>query len=119
MYFSILILVFQMGLIRHYLRVFFRTHFKPISPEIAKKWEINSAVLYFLFAWTACGLSIYYVKNNVYNKDSVYSSGVAFTPYGSMKKFAQFNTDTTFIHIKGFNHVETEVLSLDEIHQKT
>lgn len=40
-----------MGLIRHYLRVFFRSHFKPINARTASKWEFNSSMLYLL---TSC-----------------------------------------------------------------
>ncbi|KAF8786495.1 uncharacterized protein LOC129972168 [Argiope bruennichi] len=105
-----------MGLFRHYARVFFRTHFRPIPHPVAKRWEMNSSLLYFVFAWTAFGWSLYYFKNNT-NKDSPYASGIAITPYQSMRKFGAADSENTLIRIKGLN-VEREVLSLDEVFEK-
>ncbi|CAL1300989.1 unnamed protein product [Larinioides sclopetarius] len=105
-----------MGLFRHYMRIFFRTHFQPIPHHTAKRWEVNSSLLYFVIAWTTFGFALYHFRNNP-NKDSPYAGGIAITPYEAMRKFGKSDTESTLIRVKGFN-VEKEVLSLDEIQDK-
>ncbi|GFT12669.1 hypothetical protein NPIL_35171 [Nephila pilipes] len=103
----------KMGLIRHYLRVFFRTHFQPIPEKTAKRGELYSSLTYFALAWTVFGFSVYYF---IQKYDSKKSNFAAFSPYESMKKFGS-EKESTLISIKGFK-VEKEVLSIEEVEEK-
>ncbi|GFQ67545.1 uncharacterized protein TNCT_110561, partial [Trichonephila clavata] len=106
----------KMGLIRHYLRVFIRSNFRPIPVGTAKRGELTSSLVYFTIAWTVFGMTLYYFKKT-YKPNSSESHGfIAFTPYETMKKFGSEN-ENTLVRIKGFT-VQKEVLTLDEVEQK-
>ncbi|GFY41908.1 uncharacterized protein TNIN_140051 [Trichonephila inaurata madagascariensis] len=108
-----------MRFIRHYIRAFFRSNFRPIPVETAKKGELTTSLIYFTLAWTVLGMTLYYLKNNYEpsNYNSYESHGfTAFTPYEIMLSKGS-NKENTLYRIKGFT-VEKEVLTHDELKEK-
>ncbi|GFY71595.1 uncharacterized protein TNIN_339731 [Trichonephila inaurata madagascariensis] len=78
-----------MRYIRHYIRVFFRSNFRPIPVETAKKGELITSLIYFTLAWTVLGMTLCYLKKNY--KPSNYNSyeSHGFTAFTHGKKCAR------------------------------
>ncbi|PRD23928.1 UNVERIFIED_CONTAM: hypothetical protein NCL1_45070 [Trichonephila clavipes] len=62
----------KMRYIRHYIRAFFRSNFRPIPVGTAKRGELTTSLIYFTLAWTVLGMTLYYLKENY--KPSDYNS---------------------------------------------
>ncbi|XP_015911649.1 uncharacterized protein [Parasteatoda tepidariorum] len=102
-----------MGLISHYLRVFFRSHTRPINSRMAKKGETTSSIVYLVSSTTAfIGLIYLFNKNLDNNRDGPYTDGKAYTPYDTARKFG-LDKPATIITFKGFS-MEKEVLDRDD-----
>ncbi|KFM80023.1 hypothetical protein X975_07374, partial [Stegodyphus mimosarum] len=104
-----------MGLIRHYLRVFFRSHFKPMDVGYAKRGVKISKVIYFLSAWSLFIYTIYiYSRKYDAIKDSPYAHGQIITAYDLVKKHGSSSKGSVIYHI-GMKGIEKEVVSLEDL----
>ncbi|KAG8186918.1 hypothetical protein JTE90_000391 [Oedothorax gibbosus] len=103
-----------MGLIHHYLRLFFRSTFAPIDQRRARRWTNVTSGVYFVSAWTAFGVAMYYCFNvKSEPDDSPYAGGKMYTAYDSIRKFGSEDKNTIF-RIKGWNNFEVEEVTKKE-----
>ncbi|XP_035233338.1 uncharacterized protein LOC118205159 [Stegodyphus dumicola] len=104
-----------MGLIQYYLRVFFRSHFKPMDVGYAKQGVKISKVIYFMSAWSLFICTLYlYLKKSDEIKDSPYAQGRLITARDLARRHGSSSKDSVIYYI-GMTGVQKEVVSLEDV----